>query len=85
MKKVLALLVSMFLVTSSAYAKMCPKLWAQFDVDVKTTKASAADEVTKNILTNSTSTFFILLTVKLICLNLLSVLLTARNDKSSTL
>ena len=43
MKKVLVLLVSMFLVTSSAYAKMCPKLWAQFDVDVKTTKASAAD------------------------------------------
>jgi hypothetical protein len=43
MKKLLVLLVSMFLVTSSAYAKMCPKLWAQFDVDVKTTKASAAD------------------------------------------
>ena len=43
MKKVLVLLVSMFLVTSSAYAKMCPKLWAQFDKDVATTKASAAD------------------------------------------
>jgi hypothetical protein len=43
MKKVLVLLVSMFLVTSSAYAKMCPKLWAQFDADLKTTKASAAD------------------------------------------
>ena len=43
MKKLLVLLVSMFLVTSSAYAKMCPKLCAQFDVDVKTTKASAAD------------------------------------------
>ena len=43
MKKVLVLLVSMFLVTSSAYAKMFPKLWAKFDVDIKTTKASAAD------------------------------------------
>ena len=46
MKKTLVLLVSMFLVTSSAYAKMCPKLWAQFDADLKTTKAAAAD-VTK--------------------------------------
>ena len=46
MKKTLVLLVSMFLVTSTAYAKMCPKLWAQFDADLKTTKASAAD-VTK--------------------------------------
>ena len=46
MKKILVLIVGMFLVTSSAYAKMCPNLWAQFDVDVKTTKASAAD-VTK--------------------------------------
>jgi len=33
MKKVLVLLVSMFLVTSSAYAKMCPKLWAQFELN----------------------------------------------------
>ena len=39
MKKTLVLLVSMFLVTSTAYAKVCPKLWAQFDADVKTTKA----------------------------------------------
>ena len=46
MKKTLVLLVSMFLVTSTAYAKMCPKLWAQFDADLKTTKAAAAD-VTK--------------------------------------
>ena len=46
MKKTLVLLVSMFLVTSSAYAKVCPKLWAQFDADVKTTKAKAED-VTK--------------------------------------
>ena len=46
MKKILVLIVGMFLVTSSAYAKMCPKLWAQFDADVKTTKAAAAD-VTK--------------------------------------
>ena len=46
MKKALVLLVSMFLVTSSAYAKVCPKLWAQFDADVKTTKAKA-DDVTK--------------------------------------
>ena len=36
----------MFLVTSTAYAKMCPKLWAQFDADLKTTKAKA-DDVTK--------------------------------------
>ena len=41
MKKTLVLLVSMFLVTSTAYAKVCPKLWAQFDADVKTTKAKA--------------------------------------------
>ena len=46
MKKILVLLVSMFLVTSAAYAKVCPKLWAQFDADVKTTKAKAED-VTK--------------------------------------
>ena len=46
MKKALVLLVSMFLVTSSAYAKLCPKLMAQFDADVKTTKAKAED-VTK--------------------------------------
>ena len=46
MKKTLVLLVSMFLVTSAAYAKVCPKLWAQFDADVKTTKAKAED-VTK--------------------------------------
>ncbi len=46
MKKTLVLLVSMFLVTSTAYAKVCPKLWAQFDADVKTTKAKA-DDVTK--------------------------------------
>ena len=38
MKKVLVLLVSMFLVTSTAYAKVCPKLWAQFDADVKQQK-----------------------------------------------
>jgi hypothetical protein len=43
MKKTLVLLVSMFLVTSTAYAKVCPKLWAQFDADVKTTKAKADD------------------------------------------
>ena len=41
MKKILVLIVSMFLVTSSAYAKLCPKLMAQFDADVKTTKAKA--------------------------------------------
>ncbi len=46
MKKILVLLVSMFLVTSTAYAKVCPKLLAQFDADVKTTKAKA-DDVTK--------------------------------------
>jgi len=46
MKKTLVLLVSMFLVTSTAYAEVCPKLWAQFDADVKTTKAKA-DDVTK--------------------------------------
>ena len=46
MKKILVLIVGMFLVTSSVNAKMCPKLWAQFDADVKTTKAAAAD-VTK--------------------------------------
>ena len=46
MKKAIVLLVSMFLVTSAAYAKLCPKLMAQFDADVKTTKAKAED-VTK--------------------------------------
>ena len=46
MKKLIVMIVGMFLITSSAYAKMCPKLWAQFDADLKTTKASAAD-VTK--------------------------------------
>lgn len=46
MKKILVLIVSMFLVTTSAYAKVCPKLIAQFDADVKTTKAKA-DDVTK--------------------------------------
>lgn len=46
MKKILVLIVSMFLVTSVAYSKMCPKLIAQFDADVKTTKAKAED-VTK--------------------------------------
>ena len=40
------MIVGMFLISSTAFAKMCPKLWAQFDADVKTTKASAAD-VTK--------------------------------------
>ncbi len=43
MKKLIVMIVGMFLVTSSAYAKVCPKLWAQFDADLKTTKASAAD------------------------------------------
>ena len=43
MKKILVLIVSMFLVTSTAFAGNCPKLWAQFDKDVATTKASAAD------------------------------------------
>ena len=46
MKKLIVMIVGMFLITSSAYAKMCPKLWAQFDADLKTSKASAAD-VTK--------------------------------------
>jgi hypothetical protein len=46
MKKTLVLIVSMFLVTTTVYAKVCPKLWAQFDADVKTTKAKA-DDVTK--------------------------------------
>jgi hypothetical protein len=46
MKKILVLIVGVFLITSSAYAKLCPKLMAQFDADVKTTKAKAAD-VTK--------------------------------------
>ena len=40
------MIVGMFLISSTAFAKVCPKLWAQFDTDVKTTKASAAD-VTK--------------------------------------
>ena len=40
------MIVGMFLISSTAFAKMCPKLWAQFDTDVKTTKAKAAD-VTK--------------------------------------
>ena len=40
------MIVGMFLISSTAFAKMCPKLWAQFDADVKTTKAAAAD-VTK--------------------------------------
>ena len=40
------MIVGMFLISSTAFAKMCPKLWAQFYTDVKTTKASAAD-VTK--------------------------------------
>jgi hypothetical protein len=46
MKKLMVMIVGMFLISSTAFAKMCPKLWAQFDTDVKTTKASAAD-VTK--------------------------------------
>ena len=46
MKKILVLIVGMFLVTSSAYAKMCPKLMEQFDKDVKVTKAKA-ENVTK--------------------------------------
>ena len=46
MKKILVLIVSMFLVTTSVYAKVCTKLMTQFDADVKTTKAKA-DDVTK--------------------------------------
>ena len=46
MKKILVLIVGMFLVTSSAFAGECPKLTAQFDNDVKVTKAKAED-VTK--------------------------------------
>jgi hypothetical protein len=46
MKKLMVMIVGMFLISSTAFAKMCPKLWAQFDADLKTTKASAAD-VTK--------------------------------------
>lgn len=46
MKKLMVMVVGMFLISSTAFAKMCPKLWAQFDTDVKTTKAKAAD-VTK--------------------------------------
>jgi hypothetical protein len=46
MKKIIILIIGMFLVTSSVNANTCPKLWAQFDADVKTTKAAAAD-VTK--------------------------------------
>jgi len=46
MKKIAVLIVGMFLMTSSAYAKMCPKLMEQFDKDVKVTKAKAED-VTK--------------------------------------
>ena len=46
MKKLMVMIVGMFLISSTAFAKMCPKLWAQFDTDVKTTKAKAAD-VTK--------------------------------------
>ena len=46
MKKLMVMIVGMFLISSTAFAKVCPKLWAQFDTDVKTTKASAAD-VTK--------------------------------------
>jgi len=46
MKKLMVMIVGMFLISSTAFAKMCPKLWAQFDADVKTTKAAAAD-VTK--------------------------------------
>ena len=40
------MVVGMFLISSTAFAKMCPKLIEQFDKDVKVTKASAAD-VTK--------------------------------------
>ena len=40
------MIVGMFLISSTAFAKMCPKLIEQFDKDVKVTKASAAD-VTK--------------------------------------
>ena len=43
MKKLMVMIVGMFLISSTAFAKMCPKLWAQFDTDVKTTKAKAAD------------------------------------------
>ena len=46
MKKAIVLLVSMFLATSAAYAKVCPTLMKQFDADLKTTKAKAED-VTK--------------------------------------
>lgn len=46
MKKLMVMIVGMFLISSTAFAKMCPKLIEQFDKDVKVTKASAAD-VTK--------------------------------------
>ena len=46
MKKLMVMIVGMFLISSTAFAKMCPKLWAQFDTDVKVTKAKAED-VTK--------------------------------------
>jgi hypothetical protein len=46
MKKILVLIIGMFLVTSSVNAKMCPNLMKQFDADVQKTKAAAAD-VTK--------------------------------------
>ena len=41
MKKLMVMIVGMFLISSTAFAKVCPKLWAQFDTDVKTTKAKA--------------------------------------------
>jgi hypothetical protein len=46
MKKLMVMIVGMFLISSTAFAKLCPKLMAQFDADVKTTKAKAED-VTK--------------------------------------
>jgi hypothetical protein len=50
MKKILVLFIGMFLVTSAAYAKLCPKLMAQFDADVKTTKAKAEDVTKAKVL-----------------------------------
>jgi len=39
MKKLMVMIVGMFLISSTAFAKMCPKLWAQFDTDVKALRA----------------------------------------------
>jgi hypothetical protein len=43
MKKLMVMVVGMFLISSTAFAKMCPKLMEQFDKDVKVTKAKAED------------------------------------------